>query len=179
MTAAPTPIRTRCARRIYPRLMWLKCVGTCLVVWTLCGTSVSATEVLDEITGTYKVPAARCSTILDNGSLVSCEREVQDCLTIRKQTDDSAWIQFSSTQENAHECSDEGIAKLVDGALLYCPEKLAYEKQCVRIEVGNGGLVMKLINGEGKRDAFCGMRASITGLAFPRSVRGPVGRCNG
>jgi hypothetical protein len=37
---------------------------------------------------------------------------------------------------------------------------------------------MKLMNGEGKRDAFCGARATVTGLAFPRKERAKVGHCN-
>jgi hypothetical protein len=160
--------------------MWLRFIQASSVILALCvGASASVADVLDEIAGTYRIPAVRCSTMDSNSRLVSCEHEVQDCLTVKKVSPDAAWIQFISTQTNGHECFDEGTARLIDGALLYCPVNPDYGKQCVRIEIGKGSLLMKLIGGEATRDAFCGARATVTGLAFPRNARTKVERCNG
>jgi hypothetical protein len=105
------------------------------------------------------------------GRLEPCAQDAEDCLTIKKQTADSAWLAFSSTQTNGHQCGDEGFAKFLDGALVYCPVGEDYAGQCVRIEVGSDALVMKRVGGKDGRDAFCGSRATVTGLVFPRKVR--------
>ena len=159
--------------------MWLRSVAPLASLLIFLSTFAYGAGVLDKVSGTYKVPAVRCSTMEGKGLLTPCSRETLDCLTIRKESSDTAWIQFSSTQTNGHECSDEGIAKLVDGALRFCPANPEYGKQCVRIEIGKARLVMTLLGGEGKRDAFCGARATVKGLSFPRTTREKADRCYG
>jgi hypothetical protein len=159
-------------------VMWLRTTVLIFGAAAICtAASAPLADVLDDIAGTYKVPATRCSTMLEEG-LVSCEREVDDCLTIRKESKDSAWIQFFSVQTNGHQCADQGLARLLDGALVYCPEGEDYGGQCVRIEVTPDRLLMKRVGSEGKRDAFCGSRATITGLSFPRKVRAKFTQCS-
>jgi hypothetical protein len=158
--------------------MWLRRTVLIFGAAAICtAASAPPTDFVDDIAGTYKVPAARCSTMLDEG-LVSCEKEVDDCLTIRKESKDSAWIQFFSAQTNGHDCSDQGLASVVDGALVYCPGGEDYGEQCVRIEVTADSLLMKRVGGEDKRDAFCGSRATIAGLSFPRKARAEITQCN-
>jgi hypothetical protein len=159
-------------------VMWLRRTVLIFGAAAVCTAAPAPpTDFLDGIAGTYKVPAARCSTMLDGG-LVSCEKEVDDCLTIRKESKDSAWIQFFSVQTNGHSCSDQGFARIVDGALVYCPEGEGYGGQCARIEVTADRLLMKRVGSADKRDAFCGSRATINGLSFPRKVRAEITECS-
>ncbi len=81
----------------------------CLVP-LMCAAKADTADIWDEISGTYKVVASRCYTMTSRGLEPCADHvDVYDCLTVRKETADSAWIDFDSTQTNGHACGAQAL----------------------------------------------------------------------
>lgn len=134
---------------------------------------VIAADLLDDVAGYYSIPAKRCSEFVA-GELVQCGKEVRDCLYIGKKSNRTATVEMWTAQTNWHDCAAHGTATLVGRELHLMLDQSIEEDvpgQGLRITIGRKTITFSLIEEPSHGDPFCGARASVSRVVFPRKAR--------
>jgi uncharacterized protein len=96
--------------------------------------------------------------------------ESDDCLSISPSADGGADFSIESIQTNGHSCSIYETAQRVDNGFEFLdqqPENKAWEQCRLRLVVKQGVIEVET---EGCR-GYCGMRAGLDGMSFPRELK--------
>lgn len=137
-----------------------------LVVAFLLGPSVIfARDVLDDLEGVYVVPG-NSNAMPPRNDRGSKLKYATDCLVVKRIAPNRAEVYLSSIQKRGYQCNLEGMASLVDGHLELHDEDaialVAGERAYLYVHSG----VIR-IGSSGTGPSYCGIHASIEGIAFP------------
>ena len=122
--------------------------------------------VSDDLTGEY----TNVHTIMHVGESDWEEATVRDTLSIRQQRDSTAFY-FALVQANYHICEMQGTGTRTSDAIAAPPETIEFggeEDVCLLRIVAETDTIRLVDEGNVCRRYYCGARASIDGIAFPR-----------
>ena len=152
--------RDQCADQACLRLVYLKRIRE------LQGVVVSTSpDPLADIEGTYIISSPGCS-IPVGGGYDGCPGVV-DCLSIKRLSSDTAYINVISHQENGHMCQAEGLAKIPKSGIL----------EITKLDNGYGDISAHPLDldffsdpmeFEGPKDT-CGQRAAWYSVSFKKN----------
>ena len=118
--------------------------------------------------GFYSSPSKRCTQFeKSKNKFVSCEREFNDCLIVKKINDENISIEIYSTQANQHVCAANGIAKNRNGAISYYFGSESNSQHIDLIKRSNE-IHLKQHVPVGEDSENCGAYASFDGLIFKK-----------
>lgn len=124
--------------------------------------------------GEYELQSPQCK--LQDGKLIDrCGANIKDRLAIVRVDDDNARVVVHSYQINQHVCHVDGVAIRTKGGLKYC---LEYEPEtCLSFALSPTEITLHMNVDRNHHVPFCGSRATLDGLKFPRTARLDPTRC--
>jgi len=140
-----------------------------LALWA--ANALAVEDLLQQIDGTYETPS-QCTTVTSEGH-EPCSPKLRDRLRITRVDERTASFELYSVQINGHQCEIDGVAELQDDSLIYLDPDTKDPGQGLRIKITSSALVLsylKPLTGPGQ-PPFCGMRARVDRLSFPRRAR--------
>jgi len=152
----------------------MKRIALCLVLGFVSACAGGAPESLpvieepgmDDLAGEY----LNVHTIMHVGETGWEEAVVRDTLSIRQQGDSTAFY-FALVQANYHICEMQGTGTRTSDAIAAPPETIEFggeEDVCLLRIVAEADTIRLVDEGDVCRRYYCGARASINGVAFPR-----------
>lgn len=135
-----------------------------ILVATLSHPAQSQSLSADAVEGFYSSSSREC-TKYDSKSdqFVSCEREFDDCVLLRKVDAHEVEVEIYSTQADQHVCALNGIAKIDGGALIYRFDEQG-DGQRIEFLFKGKNLQLKQHVPEGQSIENCGAHATFDGV---------------
>ncbi|HEX9171819.1 MAG TPA: hypothetical protein VF861_04080 [Telluria sp.] len=124
-----------------------------------------------ELQGFYASPSRRCTRYdEEKDDFVSCARQFNDCLLIRRSGPAKMTVEIQSTQADQHVCAVNGTARLENGLLTYRFSP-GPDSQRLLFTSAADKIVLKHVVPAGEAPENCGAHASFDGLEFKRIDR--------